>query len=466
MSGKNLRVFAPFAFFLVLLPVFFLWPGATRPCLPATLEVSGESPLLVGVARAEITPPVDKRDIPLNGYGARKKRPAAGVHDKIFVKALVLSSANGSPTKERTRVAIVTTDLCMLTRDIRLEVLRKLKGSGIDGTNLLLSASHTHSVPAAMDRRWLMEQVFGSFDEELFDSITSQIAKTVKEAYAGLQPAKVGIASTMAYGLNRNRREPSYNYDTRLFSTPPSEAGFITDGELWVMEVTDLDGESVALLINFAAHPTILGADNLLVSADWPGAMQRSLERELKDATVLYINGAVGDQAPDDQEEGDDFGKMERFGERVADEVRELLDEIELKDEIKIASSILYQELPRLRYKFFTLPKFLTRRLGFDTQAIIMAIRIGDAVLVGIPGEPIAEVGLEIKLKSRKAGFKHPAIVGLANDYIGYIVNEKEYKKGGYETTMCFFGKNTGAIISDAALKAVKETLSSGAPRN
>ncbi len=463
MSGKNLRVFAPFAFFLALLPVFFFWPGGIRPCLPTPLETSGEAPLLVGVARAEITPPVDQRDIPLNGYGARKKKPAAGVHDKIFVKALVLSSANGSPTKERTRVAIVTTDLCMLTRDIRLEVLRKLEGSGIDGTNLLLSASHTHSAPAAMDRRWLMELVFGGFDEELFSSITSQIAKTVKEAYTKLQPAKVGIASTMAYGLNRNRREPTYNYDTRLFSTPPPEGRFITDDELWVMEVTDLDGESVALLINFAAHPTILGADNLLVSADWPGAMQRSLERDLKDTIVLYTNGAVGDQSPDDQEEGDDFGKMERFGEMVADEVKELLDEIELKAEVKIASSIIYQELPRLSYKFLAIPRFLTKRLGFSTQAVIMAIRIGDAVLLGIPGEPIAEVGLEIKLKSRMFGFKYPAIVGLANDYIGYIVNEKEYKKGGYEATMCFFGKNAGSIISDAALKAVKETLSLGA---
>ncbi|UCD83523.1 MAG: neutral/alkaline non-lysosomal ceramidase N-terminal domain-containing protein [Deltaproteobacteria bacterium] len=467
MRDKNSRVFIPLVFFLLLFPAFFFLPGGTRPCLSDTLETGGEAPLLVGVARADITPPVDQRGIPLNGYGARKGKPATGVHDRIFVKALVLSS-NGLPEKESVRVAIVTTDLCMITRDIRREVLSKIEGSGIDDANLLLSASHTHSAPAAMDRRWLIERFFGDFDEELFDTITSQIAKTIKEAGARLRPAKLGIASTTAQGLNRNRREPTYNYDTRLFSTPspPPEGDFVTDSELWVMEVAGQDGEVIALLVNFAAHATVLGADNLLVSADWPGAMQRSLEGDLKDTIVLYTNGAAGDQAPDDHVEGNDFGKMEQFGERVADEVRELLDGIEFKDEVRIASSMLYQELPRLSYKFLALPRFLTGRFGFETEAAIMAIRIGDAVLVGIPGEPIAEVGLEIKRESRKLGFKYPVVVGLANDYIGYIVNEKEYRKGGYETTMNFFGKDAGAIISEAALKAVKETLSSGTPRN
>src|SRR3954452_10515109 len=46
--------------------------------------------LRAGVARVDLTPPLQMR-APLGGYGARMNRPAVGVHDRIFAKALLVS---------------------------------------------------------------------------------------------------------------------------------------------------------------------------------------------------------------------------------------------------------------------------------------------------------------------------------------------------------------------------------------
>jgi len=58
-------------------------------------------------------------------------------------------------------------------------------------------------------------------------------------------------------------------------------------------------------------------------------------------------------------------------------------------------------------------------------------MRIGNAVLVGIPGEPFCRLGMEIKRRSK------PLIgipVGYANGYLGYFAPPQAWETGGYET--------------------------------
>ena len=40
----------------------------------------------------------------------------------------------------------------------------------------------------------------------------------------------------------------------------------------------------------------------------------------------------------------------------------------------------------------------------------------------GLPDEPICEVGRETQKQVARAGFKNVLTVGLANDYLGYMV--------------------------------------------
>jgi hypothetical protein len=71
---------------------------------------------------------------------------------------------------------------------------------------------------------------------------------------------------------------------------------------------------------------------------------------------------------------------------------------------------------------------------------------------VGVPGEPICEVGRAVEEAVRKAGIEQPITVGLSNDYIGYIVNAKEYAHAGYEVDQrSYYGPTLGERIAEAA---------------
>ena len=85
-------------------------------------------------------------------------------------------------------------------------------------------------------------------------------------------------------------------------------------------------------------------------------------------------------------------------------------------------------------------------------------LRIGETAFAGLPGEPICEVGLETQKQVAAAGFKNVLVIGLANDYLGYIVNEKEYPHGGYEVDeRSYYGPGLGALLATQAGKAAKK---------
>ena len=96
-----------------------------------------------GVGRANITP---KGPIWLSGYAARK-HASEGVIQDIWAKALVLEDS-GHPLAGRGRIVIVTTDLVGLPHELSAEVAERLKDKyGLDRSQIVLNASHTHSGP-------------------------------------------------------------------------------------------------------------------------------------------------------------------------------------------------------------------------------------------------------------------------------------------------------------------------------
>jgi CRISPR/Cas system CMR subunit Cmr6 (Cas7 group RAMP superfamily) len=86
----------------------------------------------------------------------------------------------------------------------------------------------------------------------------------------------------------------------------------------------------------------------------------------------------------------------------------------------------------------------------------IGACRVGDLLIVGAPGEMIAELGLNIKEDLRNMGVPYPAIGGMANQWISYILSENEYLKSGYESSVSFYGKDLGDVIVTGMLETAK----------
>jgi hypothetical protein len=82
-----------------------------------------------------------------------------------------------------------------------------------------------------------------------------------------------------------------------------------------VVRIEREGGAPLAVLVNYACHPTVLGPDNTLVSPDYPGTTKRVVEAHVG-APCLFLQGAHGDMGPVEGFVGD-AAVAERLGTRL-----------------------------------------------------------------------------------------------------------------------------------------------------
>lgn len=372
--------------------------------------------LRAGVARVEVTPPVGT---PLGGYADRKGKPSTGVHDPIMVKALVLDDGE-------TRLVLVTSDLV----GTNPEMVRKVaQETGISADRLLVSASHTHSGPGAYGKGAFAFIALGAFRQPVFDLLADGMVRAIREAQAGLKPAALAIGETQFPEFMRNRRRSR-----------------IKDPALWLMRVDTADGKPLALLLNLSAHGTVLEEDNMEFSGDWMAFTQAYLEREVPGVTALYTNGAEGDISPNIPDNSSHFEGAKAHGELGGRKTLELYRTLKPAPEVKLGSRTSTLELPQ------TVGAAL---LGNGKETRLQCLSINDALLIAVPGEPIAQLGLILKEHARRQGVQHPVVMGLANDHLGYFLTEREMKRGGYEAQVSFFGNQFGEQLTLALARLI-----------
>jgi neutral ceramidase len=252
-----------------------------------------------GFASVDITP---EASVPMWGYGHehRPENNSTGVHDLLYAKALVFEAGD-------TRAALVGLDLGRapfepMVRRIEQAVLRQ---AGVE--HVFLVGSHTHHGPALE-----LVPVEGNADPALqnafayYDQLEQRLIEVITEAASKLVPAKIGWASAES-NVNRNRHT--------------QEAPIPRDPELFTLRVDDLDGKPIAILVNFAAHPTNHPHGNNKLSADYPGVMMAAVQ-EATGAPCLFLQGAAGDMQCDvDDSQWGKVDQMVEPGQQLAKEV-------------------------------------------------------------------------------------------------------------------------------------------------
>ena len=405
--------------------------------------------LEVGAASCDITPDVVAHKVPLAGYGARKGKPATGVHDALHAKVLFLREGTQA-------MALVTCDLRSVTPQLKQQALEKASELGLTADTLFMCGSHTHDGPSIFPEKFWQAQ-FGQCDPAVIDAMSSAIAGGLRAAAKSLAPARVGWGNERLEHFTRNRRW-HYDNDARKAAGETPALNPI----LSVLRVDGEDGKPRALLVHFATHPTILDADNMLVSAEWPGVLQQTLEAAFPGVVVLYCNGAEGDQSPEGTRGTDVFERVKAYGTLLAERAQAVAQGINTKPDQPIGIVRITPDLPPIQfspgaakgpYKAYE----PAAKEALPKRAEIQVFRVGDTALVGLPGEPICEVGLETQKQVASAGLKNVLTIGLANDYLGYIVNEKEYPHGGYEVDeRSYYGPGLGNFLATQAGEAAR----------
>jgi hypothetical protein len=88
-------------------------------------------------------------------------------------------------------------------------------------------------------------------------------------------------------------------------------------------------------------------------------------------------------------------------------------------------------------------------------RAEVLAIRVGDAALVGLPGEVFCEIGMEIR---RGLPAPHTLVAGLSDDAIGYLPTRESFAQGGYEVTVgsTFYQPGAAEWLSQSAVEQLR----------
>lgn len=401
--------------------------------------------LTASVSSVDITPPIEMK-YTLGGYGERMNKPAEAIHDRIWAKVLALREGNR-------KYAIITLDILGLPSNVKSDLIKRISNHGWSMENVMILPSHSHGsleMAALNSKNLLNNPQIGIFQPELLAFLLGKLEGLIKEVDRNYQPVKIGTGRRFIDGLNRNRRKD------------PD-----VDKELIVTRIDLLNGKPLTVLVNWTAHPTFIDGKDMLLSAEWPGYLQNELQNLIGNGvTAMYYNGAEGDQSPILDEPKSAYEKIEIYGKKMAVNAYGLYKEIKTQNVKEFTYSYTVIKLP----EHAAHPAFMKtggEEYGLDENSVkvvmnilgpaeveLGAIRIGDLIISGVPGEMTAILGMKVKESLKIDGVKYVAIGGLANEWISYIISRDQYLNGeGYESSVSFYGPDLGDLISSEIIK-------------
>ena len=181
--------------------------AALTALLLSCAVAQAQAPTLeAGVGRADITPPTGYY---MMGW-VRSDALSTGQQSRLYARAVVLREGSR-------KIALVAEDLNGIPGGVMAAAANLDSDIGFSQTNVLDSASHTHSGPAGFYNFPTYNTVFmtintptsfnltGSLDPQLYAFEVHQLALAIRRANDNLGPARAGWGDTQLVGLTQNR---------------------------------------------------------------------------------------------------------------------------------------------------------------------------------------------------------------------------------------------------------------------
>ncbi|UCG50150.1 MAG: hypothetical protein JSU94_10240 [Phycisphaerales bacterium] len=383
----------------------------------------------------------------------------SGQEGKLRASAIIVEGNN--------KICIVSCDVLVLQRDILDDVCRKIEAEeNIPFGNTLITATHTHHAPTTVT-------VHGYKRNEIFcGRVKAAIVSAVHKANGKLKRAP---SATMSFWLGQEctvgqnsrlllKDGTIYWVGSRQDALRPTGP---FDPELPVLAFKRPDGTLEALLFNHSSHN--IGVRGSGRSPSFYGLASQELEQELG-GTTIFAPGAFGSThvlaLPVEERifriKTSVKQAFSRAQKRQIPHIRAVKKQFNYRvrefDENEQENAVSYYCRKRLGGNpediigvFRKMRRDLAAHQGEVRSSWLQVILIGDIAFVGVPGELFGQLGIEIK---RRSPFRYTYVIGLANDYIGYIPDKEAYDLGGYQTWMglhSFVARDTGeAIVNEA----------------
>ena len=308
-------------------------------CFPRYYNVPKGIPILSpspgfkgGTGQVDITPPPGTS---MAGYGSDIGQITRGHFGRLYAKSFYLEDDQGH------YVIITACDMWAFPQGLGDRVMRQLlKNDRLPFTvareNVIFSATHTHNGQGNYSTSFGYNEgssTYTGFDKEQFWFLIDRITLSIEEAVLNKQQAHLKYTSSIVPGLSRNRSIDSWRAnpieDQNIFRARiPSGNPFVRDNASCVADDPDqyvavdpqlttivisraADDIPIGVINNFGMHPTAMGAQNPLASADIFGVACLTVTNYLKSQhdysegtkpVVAMVNGAEGDISADWQE--------------------------------------------------------------------------------------------------------------------------------------------------------------------
>jgi neutral ceramidase len=391
----------------------------------------------IGLSQIDITPPVG---IDLGGYAARIQ-PSVAVMDTLALRGIYLQDSNE-------KLLWLHADVIALSGDF-VDSFRAWasKELGLPPNRILLSATHTHAGPVTV-----CLTACGNTDAQYLQRLRESFERAARAAVAKTQACSITTATGECQLAIDRRKKPSAHTDPVV-----SAVGF-RDGA----------GNFLAVIANYAMHPTSLGHTNRAISSDWPGYAADVFTSKLPGHPIaLMTNGACGNINPPKQNVTQE--EVRTFGQKVAESVIQKLAmapnahphlrvavetvpialdimspaEIDAAVDANIAKGAgdlwARQWIEANESWRRTQKQLVQSGRGATVDIELFAIALGPITILAINGEIFSRFTTTLRESTSVPLFT----VTYANRAFGYIPTLAAYDEGGYEVEQAHFFYNT-----------------------
>jgi hypothetical protein len=381
--------------------------------------------------------------------GFHNARPAQGVQDKLWARAMVLRSGDIT-------LALCVIDMIGFGNDEVIATRKMISAALPDIDYVIVASTHVHSSPDVMGI-WGPSEYVSGINKAYVTQVQTGIKDAVVQAYEAKKKAHVKFAAEAD-------KLKHLVGDTRM--------PMVADAGLKLMQVIDAEtNQTLGTLMNWGNHPETLWSQNIRLSSDFADPWRNYVEQGItvSDSLVtpgiggvaIFLNGAIGglmtthpDMSITDPYTGKAYAKpspekIQAQGKALAKITLETLGDTSLPLHASLDMGISAKTIElAMDNELFQLAAFLgIFDRGFvgwkKIRSEVSTWNLGPATFVHVPGELYPEIlhgGIESPdggdfqlspVEVPSIGSQIPGqfafFSGMSNDMIGYIIPKSQW---------------------------------------
>ncbi|MBQ7037446.1 MAG: neutral/alkaline non-lysosomal ceramidase N-terminal domain-containing protein [Clostridia bacterium] len=444
-----------------------------------------------GFARVDITPALG-----LGIAGYYSKRISNGVLDPLYATAVAFSDG-------KKLGLLLSVDIIGITQGCA-DIIRKeiAESVGTSAEGVFIGCTHIHTGPLVeefSDEANILRNAKEVIDASPYAAwLVKRLVDVCRMAADDMAEGKMYVTSAEVKDVAFIRRYRMKDGSVRTnpgWQNPDVLEKIGKEDETATLLIIKREGKKEIGIVNFQVHPDVIGGAKF--SADYPKFVRDTYERNVPNSLCMYLNGPQGDTNHIDirlHPEKDPctwgYDRARYMGKKIAMSV---LSNYELAREIQggkvdFAQTLVdarhnkgaEEDIPwalelAKRYREVGANDALPHLTGMQrTQQVakalrierlkdypdertlrVSALRVGDVIFGGYPGEPFTEMGTRFKEAS-----KFPVTIAacIVNGYEGYFPMQSAFDDGAYESFTTRFGRGTAENLV-AALIELSEKL-------